>query len=87
MTTTREEFSVWSIAIGLAWAALATAISAVLLWLLARLGRRLHSRVKTWYRRLTADPRVGRAAAARATRSSRGCTARVFVVAAALPWP
>ena len=66
---TREEFSVWSTAIGLAWTALATAILAVLLWLLARLGRRLHARVETGYQRLTADPRVGRAAAVRATRA------------------
>ena len=69
ISTTREEFSVWSTAIGLAWAALATAMLAVLLWLLARLGRRLHARVETGYQRLTADPRVGRAAAVRATRA------------------
>ncbi len=69
ISTTREEFSVWSTAIGLAWTALATAILAVLLWLLARLGRRFHARVETGYQRLTADPRVGRAAAVRATRA------------------
>ena len=69
ISTTREEFSVWWTAIGLAWAALATAMLAVLLWLLARLGRRLHAHVETGYRRLTADPRVGRAAAVRATRA------------------
>jgi small-conductance mechanosensitive channel len=67
VTSTREEFSVWSIAIGLGWAALATAILAALLWLLARLGSRVHARVDASYQRLTADPRVGRAAA-RATR-------------------
>ena len=49
VTSTREEFSAWSIAIGLAWAALATAILAVLLWLLARMYRRVQSRVETWY--------------------------------------
>ena len=69
ISTTREEFSVWWTAIGLAWAALATAMLAVLLWLLARLGRRLHSHVETGYRRLTADPIVGRAAAVRSTRA------------------
>ena len=68
VTSTREEFSVWSIALGLGWAALATAILVALLWLLSRLGPRVHARVDASYRRLTADPRVGRAAAARATR-------------------
>ncbi len=46
VTSTREEFSAWSIALGLAWAALATAISAALLWLLARIYRRVQSRVE-----------------------------------------
>ena len=68
VTSTREEFSVWSIAIGLVWAALATTILAAVLWLLARLVPRVHARVDASYQRLTADPRVGRAAAARATR-------------------
>ncbi len=42
VASTREEFTVGSIAIGLGWAALATAILAALLWLLARLGPRVH---------------------------------------------
>ena len=69
ISTTREEFTVWSTAIGLAWAALATAMLAVLLWLLARLSRLLHARVDTAYQRLTADARLGRAAAVRGTRA------------------
>ena len=84
VTSTREEFSAWSIAIGLAWAALATAISAALLRLLARIYRRVQSRVRTGYRRLTADPRVGRTAAARATRIESILDSAVFVVAAAV---
>jgi small-conductance mechanosensitive channel len=43
---TREEFSGWSIVIGLAWAALASGILAVLLSLLGRLRRRLRARVE-----------------------------------------
>ena len=39
--------------------------------MLARLGRRLHKRVEDGYQRLTADPRVGRAAEVRATRAKR----------------
>jgi hypothetical protein len=50
---TREEFSPRSIAVGLVWAALATATLAILLWLVARLGRRVHARVTTWFRPLT----------------------------------
>ena len=84
VTRTREEFSAWSIAAGLAWAALATAILAVLLWQLARMYRRVQSRVKTWYRGLTADPRVGRTAAARGTRLESALHSAVFVVAAAV---
>ncbi len=84
VTSTREEFSAWSIALGLAWAALASAISAALLWLLARIYRRVQSRVKPWYWRLTADPRVGRTAAARATRIESILHSGVFVVAAAV---
>jgi small-conductance mechanosensitive channel len=68
VTTTREEFSSWAIAIGLAWAALATMILAALFWLLMRLGRGVQARVDAWYQRLTADPRIGKAAARRATR-------------------
>ena len=84
VTSTREEFSAGAIALGLAWAALATAISAVLLWLLARTYRRVQSRVKTWYSRLTTDPRVGRTAAARGTRLESTLHSGVFVVAAAV---
>ena len=68
VTGTREEFSLWSIAIGLAWTALATAILGTLLWWLARAGPRLQARVDVSFQKLTADPRVGRAAAVRATR-------------------
>ncbi len=48
ISTAREELSVQSISIGLAWAALAAAILAVLLWLLARMARRVHKRVEDW---------------------------------------
>jgi small-conductance mechanosensitive channel len=68
VTTTREEFSPGAIAVGLAWAALATLILMVLLRLLTRLARRVHARVDAWYKRLTADPRIGKAAARRAKR-------------------
>ncbi len=84
VTSTREEFSVWSIAIGLGWAALATTVLAALLWLLARLGSRVHARVDAWYQKLTADPRVGRAAAARATRAGPRMHRAVAVATAAV---
>ena len=84
ITTTREELSVWSIAIGLGRAALGTGILAVLLWLLARLGRRLHQRVEVAYQRLTADPRVGRAAEVRATRAQRRLHTAVAIANTAL---
>ena len=79
VASTREEFSAWSIALGLAGAALATAIAAVLLWLLARIYRRVQSRIRAWYWRLTADPRVGRTAAARATRIESLLAGGVFI--------
>ena len=84
VTSTREEFSAWSIAVGLAWGALATTASAALLWLLARIYRRVQSHVGSWYRRLTADPRVGRTAAARATGLESILHSGIFVVAAAV---
>ena len=84
ITTTREELSVWSIAIGLGRAVLGTGILAVLLWLLARLGRRLHQRVEDAYQRLTADPRVGRAAEVRATRAKRRLHTAVAIANTAL---
>jgi small-conductance mechanosensitive channel len=61
ITSTREEFSVWSIAIGAGWAALATAILTGLLWLLVRLRRRAHTRVEARFHRLT-DPQEHAAA-------------------------
>ena len=84
VTSTREEFSAWSIAVGLAWGALATTVSAALLWLLARIYRRVQSHVRSWYWRLTADPRVGRTAAARATGLESILHSGIFVVAAAV---
>ena len=56
----------------------------VLLWLLARLGRRLHQRVEVAYQRLTADPRVGRAAEVRATRAQRRLHTAVAIANTAL---
>ena len=67
-----------------AWAVLATGILAVLLWLLARLGRRLHQRVEDGYQRLSADPRVGRAATVRATRARRRLRTVVAIANTAL---
>lgn len=68
VTSTREEFTALAIVIGLGWAILATAMLTLALWLLRRAGRRIRARVDDWYGRLTADTRVGRAAAVRATR-------------------
>jgi small-conductance mechanosensitive channel len=79
---TREEFSVRSTVIGFAWAALATATLVLLLWRFTRLGRRVHTRVDVWYQRLTTDPRVGRAAATRATRAQPRLHTAVAIVTA-----
>jgi small-conductance mechanosensitive channel len=81
VTTTREEFSVSSIVIGLVWAALATVILAVLLSLLGRLRRRLDARVEASFQRLT-DPRAGDAVAFRTTRVGALLQGTVAVVRA-----
>jgi small-conductance mechanosensitive channel len=70
VTNAREEFRVWSIVIGLGWAALATGILMGLLSLLGHLRRRIHARVEAAFRRLT-DPRAGHAVAFRTTRVGR----------------
>jgi hypothetical protein len=57
IATTREEFSGWSIAIGLGWVVLASGSLAVLLTLLGRLRRRVQASVEASYQRLT-DPRA-----------------------------
>ena len=67
VTNTREEFSLWSIVIGLGWAALATAILVTLLSLLGRIRRRIDARVAASFQRLT-DHRAGNGAAFHTTR-------------------
>jgi small-conductance mechanosensitive channel len=64
---TREEFSGWSIVIGLAWAALASGILAVLLSLLGRVRRRAHARVEAAFRTTRAGSMVRGTVAAAAT--------------------
>ena len=80
ITTTREEFSVSSIAIGVGWTALATGILAVLLWLLARVRRRIHARVDTWFQGVTVPE--AEAAAFRATRVGSMAHGTVFLATA-----
>jgi small-conductance mechanosensitive channel len=53
VSSTREEFSVGSIAIGLAWAVLASIVLAILLWLLARLSARAEARARLSLQPLT----------------------------------
>jgi small-conductance mechanosensitive channel len=80
ITSTREEFSVWSIVMGGTWAALATGILGVLLWLLARVRRRVRRRVDTWFQRLTVP--AAEAAAFRTTRVGSLAHGTVDVAAA-----
>jgi small-conductance mechanosensitive channel len=61
IATTREEFSGWSIVVGLGWVALASGSLAALLTLLGRLRRRIHALVEASYQRLT-DPGADAAA-------------------------
>jgi small-conductance mechanosensitive channel len=81
VASTRDEFSLWSILMGATWAALATAILGVLLWLVARVRRRVRRRVDTWFQRVTVP-----AAEAPAFRTTRlgGLTHRIVDVAAAV---
>jgi small-conductance mechanosensitive channel len=82
ITSTREEFSVWSIVMGGTWAALATGILGVLLWLLARVRRRVRRRVDTWFQRLTIP--AAEAVVVRTTRLGSMAHGTVDVAAAAV---
>jgi small-conductance mechanosensitive channel len=82
VTSTRQEFSGWSIVVGATWAALATGILGVLLWVLARVRGRVRRRVDTWLQRLT-DP-AAEAAAYRTTRLGSLAHGTVDVAAAAV---
>jgi small-conductance mechanosensitive channel len=59
ISSTRAEFSARSIAVGLAWAALATALLAVLVWLVVRASRRLEARAGLWLQPLSSIDRDG----------------------------
>jgi small-conductance mechanosensitive channel len=99
--STREEFTVGAVVLGLALAALATVILGVMLWLVARLRRRTKARVEARYRRLS-GPRADSAAAFWSTRvgmlvhaliavTSAGAAAALLVLWAqavlqVLPW-
>jgi small-conductance mechanosensitive channel len=59
ITSTREEFSAASIVIGLAWAALATILLAVLVWLVVRVSQRAEAQAGVWLQPLSSIDRDG----------------------------
>jgi small-conductance mechanosensitive channel len=84
VTSTREEFSVWSIVIGAMWAALATGSLGAVLWVLARVRRRVRRRVDTWFQRLTVPAAEAAAGQTTALGSMAHGTVDVAVAAVAV---